>query len=74
MLQVDKVIIADTALCHLKGLPVGRECVVVQVYELYSDYKIFEVFDRGRGKTCLITEDMVDRLGGPVAARAEKAA
>ena len=68
MLQVDKVTIADTALCHLKGLPVGRKCVVVQVYELYSEYKIFEVFDPGRGKTCLITEDMVARLHGPVAA------
>ena len=64
----DKVIIANTALNHLKGLPVGRECAVVQVYELSNQYKIFEVLDRRRGKTYFITENMVDRVCGSFAA------
>ena len=64
----DKVIIANTALNHLKGLPVGRECAVVQVYELSNQFKIFEVLDRRRGKTYFITENMVDRVSGSIAA------
>jgi len=68
MLHTDKVTIADTTLNHLKGLPVGRECAVVQVYELCNQYKIFEVLDRRRGKTYFITENMLDRVSGPIAA------
>ena len=68
MPRVDKVVIANTTLNQLKGLPVGKECAVVHVYELYSEYKIYEVFDRSCGKTHFITEDMVDRVLGPIAA------
>ena len=68
MLHTDKVTIANTSLNHLKGLPVGRECAVVQVYELFNQYKIFEVFDHRRGKTYFLTEDMIDRVPGSIAA------
>ena len=68
MPHADKVTIANTTLNHLKGLPVGRECAVVQVYELHNQYKIFEVLDSRRGKTYFITENMVYRVPGSIAA------
>ena len=54
------VTIPDTAINELRGFPVGRECVVQQVFNWHG-YQIFQVFDPDTRKTYYLPESMIHR-------------
>jgi hypothetical protein len=60
MTQGDTVVIADTTLNQLKGLPVGRECTVAQTFDSFGIYHMLKVYDPVAKKSYYITDNMVN--------------
>ena len=60
MTQGDTVVIADTTLNQLKGLPVGRECTVAQTFDSFGMYHMLKVYDPIAQKSYYITDNMVN--------------
>ena len=62
MSQGDIVVITDTTFNQLKGLPVGRECTVVQTFDGFGMYSMLEVYDPVAKKTYYLTDSADWRL------------
>ncbi|MFH1068354.1 MAG: hypothetical protein V1794_01930 [Candidatus Glassbacteria bacterium] len=61
MSRGDKVVIARTALNQYRGLPIGQECIVQDIFEQLGKFNLLAVYDPVAGKSYYVTDDLVDK-------------